>query len=426
MAGVAAAAVIAVAIPAGLGVLGQPPRPEQPPAAPTLYVYGFNYTGSDGGTVTPINTATGTPGPPIHVWRGHLGGSVGQIVVTPDGKTAYVTGPGTVTPIDTATNTPGTPIHIPGGYIRAIAITPDGKTAYVTTGSGTVTPISTATNTPGAPIPVGRGPVSIAITPDGKTAYVASQSGTVTPIDTATNTPGKPIHIGPVASSGVTLPSETVAITPDGRTAYVLNGSGTVTPIDTATNKPGTPIPPGEGACPRWRAVRHACSRGLFAGNFVISPDGKTAYATATAMSGCQAACPRPTVIVTPINTATDTPGTPIKFHVTARGPFGQLAITPDGKTAYVTTGETVTPINTATNTPGTPIHLAGLARHFGGFWGQIVITPDGKTAYVLTFGVLVIGGVESSVTPINTATNTPGKPIHVAGPPAQQIAITP
>src|SRR6516164_10849186 len=68
MAGVAAAAVIAVAIPAGLGVLGQPPRPEQPPAAPTLYVYGYNYTGSKCSTVcpatttvTPINTATGTP-----------------------------------------------------------------------------------------------------------------------------------------------------------------------------------------------------------------------------------------------------------------------------------------------------------------------------------------------------------------------------
>ena len=45
------------------------------------------------------------------------------------------------------------------------------------------------------------------------------------------------------------------------------------------------------------------------------------------------------------------------------------------------------------------------------------MITPDGKTAYVLT---------GSSVTPINTATNTPGKPIHVAGAPAQLIAITP
>ena len=209
----------------------------------------------------------------------------------------------------------------------------------------------------------------------------------------------------------------------DGKTVYVIHMDGKVTPIDTATNKPGTPIPPGEGSCPQWRAVRHACDRGLLAGNFVISPDGKTAYATT--MSGCHAECLGPTVIVTPINTATDTLGTPLKFHVTARGTFGQLAITPDGKTAYVTTGSTVTPINTATNTPGTPIHLRP-ARSFGSFWGQIVITPDGETAYVLTGGYLVIGGVVSSLTPINTATNTPGTPIHVSGAPYQAIAITP
>ena len=101
----------------------------------------------------------------------------------------------------------------------------------------------------------------------------------------------------------------------------------------------------------------------------MISPDGKTAYAIT--MSGCQAACLRPTVIVTPINTATDTPGAPLKFHVTTVGPFGQIAITPDGKTAYVVTGPSLTLINTATNTPGKPIHVAGTP-----YGGVIAITP--------------------------------------------------
>ena len=44
-----------------------------------------------------------------------------------------------------------------------IAITPDEKTAYVTSGSG-VTPISTATNKAGKAIKVGNGPDAIAIT----------------------------------------------------------------------------------------------------------------------------------------------------------------------------------------------------------------------------------------------------------------------
>src|SRR5215470_18866522 len=105
----AAAAVIAVAIPAGLAASGhllRPAEPNQRPAAPTLYIYSIGYTGSPG-TVTPVNTATGTPGEPTHVAAG--GGCwdcPDQIVITPDGKTVYVTSGSTVTPISTATGTP--------------------------------------------------------------------------------------------------------------------------------------------------------------------------------------------------------------------------------------------------------------------------------------------------------------------------------
>ena len=176
----AAVAVIAVVIPAGLGAFGHLLRPQGPHRPPILYVY--SYTGSHGATVTPISTATNTPGTPIHVGGGQLGWSaVGQIVITPDGKTAYVItttvngcGPQaeqctyTVTPISTATNAPGKPIPVgfgPSNFTGGIVITPDGKTAYVTTGSG-VTPINTATNTPGKPIHVGNSSTpAIAITP---------------------------------------------------------------------------------------------------------------------------------------------------------------------------------------------------------------------------------------------------------------------
>ena len=46
------------------------------------------------------------------------------MVITPDGKTAYVACEGAVVPIRTATNTVGKPIHIPLGYAMGIAITP--------------------------------------------------------------------------------------------------------------------------------------------------------------------------------------------------------------------------------------------------------------------------------------------------------------
>jgi YVTN family beta-propeller protein len=124
--------------------------------------------------VTPITTATNTPGPPIPVGSNPL-----AIAITPDGKTAYVANffSGTVTPITTATNTADPPIMVDAEPL-AIAITPDGKTAYVANeGSNNVTPIATATNTPGEPIMVGSSPWAIAITPTAITRRPAFTSG---------------------------------------------------------------------------------------------------------------------------------------------------------------------------------------------------------------------------------------------------------
>ena len=122
----------------------------------------------------------------------------------------------TVTPIATATGTPGMPIQVgvadvfrTAGGDRHHAGREDGLRRQ--RGLGTVTPVTMATNTAGTPIRVGRAPGPIAITPDGKTAYVANGAddpggGTVTPITTATNTPGKPIRVGsgPVCDRGHT------------------------------------------------------------------------------------------------------------------------------------------------------------------------------------------------------------------------------
>jgi DNA-binding beta-propeller fold protein YncE len=444
----AAAAAVTVAVGTvyvlGSQLFGHAPRPEQPPAAPTLYMYFYN--GSHEGTVTPVNTATGTPGKRIHVsvpgpttHLGQLGGPpkdyfapfpAGQIVITPDGKTAYLTTGSTVTPVNTATGRPGKPIYLGGhpvNYPDHIAVTPDGKTVYVTAESGcvlaanvqvttswatafehcaiTVTPISTATGTPGKTIYVGPGgttsgvlaypPGQIVITSDGKTAYITTRSG-VTPISTATGTAGKTITPGKTIPFDLGFAGGNIAVTPDGKTVYVALGYEVV-PISTVTGRPGKPIPVGP-------------SEFLSSGQIAITPDGKTAYFVNYNDS------------VTPINTATGTPGKPIPVGGSPRfgdihgsNPVGQIAITPDGKTAYVAFGSDVTPISTATGIPGKTIHVGGQLN--GSLDTQIVITPDGKTVYLIT-------GL--GVTPINTATNTPGKTIHVGGRVFQAFAITP
>jgi DNA-binding beta-propeller fold protein YncE len=82
---VAVVAVIAVAIPAVTGAFGStsPVRRtgvQQAARGPTVYV-----ANGSTDTVTPITTASNTPGKPVKV-----GNEPWVIAITPDGKTAYV------------------------------------------------------------------------------------------------------------------------------------------------------------------------------------------------------------------------------------------------------------------------------------------------------------------------------------------------
>jgi len=138
-----------------------------------------------------------------------------------------------------------------------------------------------------------------------------------------------------------------------------------------------------------------------------ITPDGRTAYVVNT---NDQAGLKDGTV--TPITTATDEPGKPVKVGIEPDA----IAITPNGQTAYVANqlSGTVTPITIATNAPGKPIKV-------GYTPDAIAITPDGQTAFVANEGI----GQGGTVTPIATATDQPGKPIGVGVDPTG-IAVTP
>lgn len=322
-----------------LGVLGlaaplyASPAVAAPAGSWTAYV--VNTTNN---TVTPFDTSTNTAGTPIAV-----GNMPEGIAITPNGSTAYVTNyaDGTVTPINTATNTAGPPIAV-GTHPYGIAITPNGTTAYVTniTNVGTVTPIDIATNTVGTPIPAGAGPAGIAITPNGTTAYVVDSAGAaVTPINTSTNTAGTPIEgFGNVYN---------IAITPNGATAYVANrDQSTVTALNTSTNTIGNTIPVG------W-----------VPGGVAVAPNGSTAYVT----TSLHVVTPQDitNASLTPINTATDATGTPITLA--ADSPT-DIAITPDGATAYVI-GDGVFPVNLVTGTAGSPLAVPASSA--------IAITPD-------------------------------------------------
>jgi len=291
------------------------------------------------GTVIPISLTRHMPGTPIHVGQGT---GTNDIVVTPDGKTGYVTNEvtHTVTRINLATRKLGKPITV-GAEPVAMAFVPKthDRWAWVANYKGqTVSTIDLATGRLGHTIAVPhRGPNTIAFTPDGRTCYVANWGTTAAPGSTVT-----PIQVKNGGATGRVLRSikvglhpNWVAITKDGRTAYVANkGSNSLTPINVANNRAGrairVPGPPIE---------------------MEIAPNGETAY---VAIAGSSPEVDE----VIPMKLTTTRAVVGRAIHLRAQSQPHWIAFTPDGKTAYVVGNgdSTVTPIAVASGKPGTPI----------------------------------------------------------------------
>ena len=127
-----------------------------------------------------------------------------------------------------------------------------------------------------------------------------------------------------------------------------------------------------------------------------VSPNGKHVYvANANSES------------ITPIVTATDTAGVPIRLP----GSPQAVAFAPDGRTAWVTvastavpTGGALVPIDVATGHVGAPIPV-------GGSPAGIAITPDGRTAWVAVTN-------HGRLVPVSLATRSAGRPLLVPGGP--------
>ena len=170
-------------------------------------------------------------------------------------------------------------------------------------------------------IPVSSTPDGVAVTPNGKTAFVTNPvGGSVSTIDVKTRIK-HPTDI-PVGANPYG-----VAVTPDGKTAFVTNnGSSSVSTIDVKSRtKHPTDIPVAAG--PKGMAV---------------TPDGKTAFVT----NANPDAAPAPSGgSLSTIDVKTRTKHPP--DIALGSFPFG-VAVTPDGKTAFVTNnvGGTVSAID--------------------------------------------------------------------------------
>jgi YVTN family beta-propeller protein len=160
--------------------------------------------------------------------------------------------------LDTRTNTVVKTIPVPPGP-HGLVVTPDGRKAYVSSdGASTVSVIDTATDQVVRSIEVGPTPHGLAISPDGRRVVVSSfGTNRAIIIDAASDQ---------IAGQSPVPQAHNSAIRPDGRVAYVGSQQQGVTALVEIDLVKGTRI----GTVPLDRAPR--------ALNF--SPDGKWLYFT--------------------------------------------------------------------------------------------------------------------------------------------------
>jgi DNA-binding beta-propeller fold protein YncE len=225
------------------------------------------------------------------------------------------------------------------------------------------------------------------VTPDRRTAYVRVGSSLV-PVDLRKGAHGRPIAV-PAGSSAY-------AIAPDGRTAYVLDGRSLI-PIDlrTATREQRIVVPD------------------LSADSFIIAARGREACLTGTTITASGLGEHE---VIEPIDLGTGKAGRPITVPSLLAA-----AIAPDGRTAYVASGNVLEPIDLATGKVGRSTRLTAMLGI-----GSIAIAADGRTAYV--GNVKPENPRDGVVVPIDLTTLTAERPIRVPSYPYSitDIVITP
>ena len=189
-----------------------------------------------------------------------------HVVVSPDGRLAYVTNGGDdmVSVIDTSEQRVVATIPV-GKFPHGLRISPDGKQAYVANlKGGTVSVIDTVSQKEIAQVQVGKGPAQVGFTPDGRLVLVSlSEENAVAVIDPATRQVIRKVAVG-------TVPIQLYA-TPNSRMLLVAN-QGT-------SKKPGRTVSLID--LESFKVVKTVVT-GAGAHGVVVDRDGRYAYVTNT------------------------------------------------------------------------------------------------------------------------------------------------
>jgi DNA-binding beta-propeller fold protein YncE len=303
-------------------------------------------------------------------------GTVG-VVVSPDGRTAYVENypytphglfpstPPTLTPVDLRTMRAGRPLEVaPNGWSIVYGLlSPDGGVFYAVVNNDYGSWVSrldlrTGTRTR---IDVPGGADTIALSPGGQTLYVSNYEGAIVPVATATGQTG---HAIPLPSGGgQNRSADQLAVTPDGRTIYVSIGgesSTVVTGIDVATG----------------RALPWTYQTVGTLGSLLLASHGRTLYLSILGGS-CYEYFPSGNCSVIALNPETGRQvGEPLSLNDSPKG----MAATPDGRSLFIIVHDSVIAARLAPDgAPSRPVNIPEWAQQNTGF----ALSPDGSTLYV-------------------------------------------
>jgi DNA-binding beta-propeller fold protein YncE len=301
----------------------------------------------------------------------------------PGSSVVYVVNipPGLI-PVDLAHRRTAKPIALPGDGL-AVDLTSDRRTAWVMVGASLV-PIDLTTGARGRPIAVPSGSSAFALAPDTPTAYVLD-GGAIVPVDLRTGTAGRRILLPDLSSGNIIIAAggRAACVTGTTITSSGLGEHQVIASVDLTTGKAGKPI---------------AVSGMIDA---AIAPDGQTAYVA----SGN---------VLESIDLATGRFGRSVRISKMLG--IGAIAITADGRTAYVGNLKPqnppdglVVPINLTTLRAEPPIRVPSYPYSIT----DIVIAPDGRNVYV---------AANSALIPIDLQTRKAARPIPM---PAGIQAIT-